>query len=213
VEVDPPVELALAGRHRIGGQPPDVEQGIATRQPGHRAVPDPVDGTVHRLAGAHVHDPQGALLVASLRQLVGEQVPLDRGGPRVERDGVVVGQGARVDQYPLLAVLLDEEKGVLLARHPAPEVPTGPDHLGGPHETREQLLQPVPQLRPPREPGEPLGGQLVLRRRPRLGVRTARILEPAVRIGDRPAVDGVDQVGTAGGGIGHRRRRYLRDRR
>ncbi len=78
----PPVELLLAGRHRVRRQPPHVVELLAAGQPGDGGVAAAVDRAVQPLAGGDVEDVEPGLLVAAGGQLVGEPVALDGSAPR-----------------------------------------------------------------------------------------------------------------------------------
>jgi hypothetical protein len=122
VAPDAPVERGLALGHGVGGQPAAVVIGVAAGQPGQRAVAGAVDRALDGLAAGHLHDPQRGLLVAALGEEVGQPVALQRRHPAVEGDGVVVGQGARVDQGPLgPAGLAHQQHRMLLVAAPALE--------------------------------------------------------------------------------------------
>src|SRR6202011_1418738 len=53
-----------------------VVERLAARQPGDGGVAAPVDGALHELTGHHIDDPQRPFLVATFRQLVGQQPSL-----------------------------------------------------------------------------------------------------------------------------------------
>src|SRR5581483_3360087 len=100
VEADPAVEGLLAGRHRLGGEAPDVVEAVPGGRPPERAVAAAVDRAVDVGAGADVHHPQHRLLGAGVGQEVGQEAAVGGRGPAVEGDRVVVRQGAGVDQHP-----------------------------------------------------------------------------------------------------------------
>ena len=132
VEIDPPVVLLLPRRYRARRQPAHVVELVAAGQPGDRGVAGAVDRAVEPVAGRHVHDPQGALLVATLREQVGEPLALLGHRPAVEGHRVVLGQGARVDQQAPLAPFLHPERRVVLAGQPLEEKERSPITRGGP---------------------------------------------------------------------------------
>ena len=142
---------------------PPVVVGVAAGQPGQRAVAGAVDRPLDRLAAGHVHDEQGGLLVAALGQEVGQPLALQRRHPAVEGDGVVVGQGARVDQDPLGPVgLAHQQDRMLLVAAAALEEPAVAPSTGTVTSPAEQPLQPFPHRLPFGPPVHPLGQELVL---------------------------------------------------
>ena len=94
------------------------------------------------------HDRQRRLLRAGVGQEVGEQGAVGGGEPPVEGDGVVVGQGAGVDQHPaagerVVAGGEHGEDGVLLFGMAAQnEEAVAPDGRRG-HEADRQFPQPL----------------------------------------------------------------------
>ena len=206
VAPDPPVERGLALGDRVGGQSPPVVVGVAAGQPGQRAVAGAVDRPLDRLAGGHVHDEQGGLLVAALGQEVGQPLALQRRHPAVEGDGVVVGQGARVDQDPLGPVGLphQQHRMLLVAAAALEEPAVAPEHRHRDQPGPEQPLQPFPHRLPLGPLVHPPGQQLVLGLAPRLGLVGLGILQPPVGVGDPVAVQLLDQVEPSCGRVAHR---------
>ena len=227
VEADAAVERLLAGRHGAGREAPDVVQtrGVAclwrltpplsgghppSPGPGQGAVPAAVDRPVDRLAGVDGHDPQRRLLVAGVGEEVGEEAAVGGGEPTVEGDGVVVGQGAGVDQDPpagegVVAGGQDGQYRVLLvgvaAHH---ERPLAPDGRRG-HQADRQLPEPAGQGVASREVVEEGTGQLVLGLGPRAGGGVVGVLQPAVGVGHGVAVEVLHNVLPRRGGVPHRR--------
>ncbi len=201
---DPAVELLLARRDLVGGEPADVDELLAPRQPGDGGVAAAVERAVDGLAGGDVEHVQQRLLVPAAGHLVGQQVPLLGGLPGVERGRARGVQRDDVEQDAAAAVALaDVQDGVLLARLAAgregPVAAPG-GHAGGPgvEQGGEAGAQPVA----PGQGVEVLADQALLGVRPGLRVGGGGVLEPAVGVGDGVAVQVVDQVQAGGVGVG-----------
>ena len=211
VQVDPAVELLLAGRDLAGRQPPGVVERLAAGQPGHLGVPAAVDGPVHVRPGGHVHDPQHGLLAAALRDLVGQQPALVVGLPAVQRGGARRVDRHRVDERPLGLARPAVRPGhggvqhrVLLARLP-PQVElavAAPDRRADQPRVL-QLGQPGGQPLAAGQRAQHLGPELVLRRLPGSGWLAVGVLQPAVGVGDVVAMQILVDVLAGGGGITH----------
>ena len=203
VQVHPAVELLLTRRDLVRRELADVVERLAAGQPGHRRVAAAADGAVHLRAGHDVKHPEFRLLVPAGGQLVGEQPALLVRLPGVERGQPGRIQGRRVDEHPLrLARRGGQQCPVLLPGQaadeelPWPAPGRGADVPGG-----HQFLEAGRQPGPPGQAGLRSGPQRVLDGQPLLGVRTGRVLQPAIGVRHPLAVQILGQVVAAGRGI------------
>ena len=198
VQPDPAVVLALVHRQGFGRQPPDVVEGIAARQPGHRGVPGPVDRAVDVRTRRDVEHPQDALLVAALGQLVGDEVALRGGLPGVERDQAGGIDRHRVDQDPfdraaaVRSRLGDDEDAVfLVAFPPHEEAPFTPPDRDADHAGAQQLTHPGAHALAAGPARRAVREELRLGGGPRHGPVVVGVLQPAVGIRDGVSVQHV----------------------
>ncbi len=209
------VVLLLAGRDVGRGEPADVVVRLAARDPRDGGVARAVDRAVDDLAGGHVHDAHGGLLRAADGELVGEQAPVLRRLPRVQRGRAARVDRHRVEQDALSCAVLrrvdrDEHGVLLLGRAAHQELSAAAPVRGGDDAGAEQRHRAGTQ-RVHARPGRALGvEQGVLRLRPGFGGGVGGVFQPAVRVCDLAAVQVLDDVLAGGVGvIGSRHGRKL----
>ncbi len=96
----PAVELLLAGGHQLRGEPADVVQLLAAGQPRHGGVPAAVDGPSSSSPVATSSTNSRDSSSPPVESLVGQPVALPGGRPGVQRRGAGRVERHRVDQHP-----------------------------------------------------------------------------------------------------------------
>ena len=155
------------------------------------------------LAGHDIQHPEFRFLVPSAGQLVGEQPALLVRLPGIERGQPGRVQRRRVDQHPLrFPAGGRQQHPVLLPGQAAhEELPRAAPGRGADVPGGHQLLDPGLHPGPPGQPGLRVGPQRVLRPQPLLRGGAARVLQPAVRVGDAVPLQILDEVVAARHGI------------
>ena len=208
VPPDPAVEGLLAGWGLVLVDHPDEEQ-LGTRlagvggQPGHIGVAAAVDRRLDVEAGVDVEHVQRGVLVAAVRELVGQPATGQVGYPGIQRGQALGIERGRVQQHPFGAVALPQvQHRVLLAGIAAGEEgPPGSPQWNRHRTGGQQRVQGVREPLPAGQGIQPFAGQRVLGLRPGHGARILRVLQPTVGVGDAVTVQVLDQIEAFGAGI------------
>mmetsp|Transcript_6598 Transcript_6598/g.27333 ORF Transcript_6598/g.27333 Transcript_6598/m.27333 type:complete len:718 (+) Transcript_6598:973-3126(+) len=191
----------------LGGIEAGVEEALAIGRPGGAAELDPFDGVRQVLAGGEIAHPPGLPVGAGAGHAIGQQLAVTRGrdatqGHRAvlaQRVGVerhlrrVLQRGGRVEHaLGLQAAVVGPEIALALAEGDAELLEV--IELGVELAHRQAL----------RHGGEEFVGDLVLLHDPGLGVGAVVVFQPAVGVGHRGVVIGVDLVDLAGDGVADR---------
>ena len=182
-----------------------VREAAAVGQPRHRRGAGVGEDIREQRAGGHLEDPQRRALVAPGRRAERDQVavrgwlvPVDRGGGRAARIG-------RIDQDPAgaldrLGERADHEGGPVVAgpsvdREEAFAADRGRRRGAGLGQLRQAGAEPPPG----RDGVEGGSGSIVLGGGPGPDLVGGAVLQPAVRVRDLDAVEGLDDVVDPGG--------------
>jgi hypothetical protein len=206
VEADLLVSGPVGGGDLRVGRKPGVVEARRVRRPGGLGVLGPLD-PVHRRPGpgGHVHQLQHRLVRVVLLHLEGERPPVPGRRPPAQRGAPVLRPAVRVEEHLLGPGPLPPVEQRLLLRRGAALVE---EALAALHRKSnhlldvEQLLEPLGDGAPLRQGGEEVAGELVLGRHPGLGALRLHVLQPAVGVGDRDAVDHVHDLLAGRGGVG-----------
>ncbi len=192
--VEPHGAVVLVAR-RVAGVP----EAVAARRPRQRAGPAVGDLLGEVLAAVRVDDAQHARLGTPFGQPDGDQRPVTRGVVPVDRHRRIGGAGGRIDERARRGVRVGErphDEGELFGpRRPVEAEQAVAAHRGG--RRLRQLHQRDEALVPPAAVGpgiERLTGTPVLGLDPGDRLGGVAVLQPPVRVGDRHAVEDVDDV-------------------
>ena len=197
------MELLLGLRQQLRGQAPDVVEALPAGQPRHRGVAAAVDAILDALACCRVDDGEDRLLISTDGVLHRDAVALlarlpgihRRDTGRVDRDGIEESaldpvSPADVEHGELLPGLASGGEGPVAAD-------VGRRDRSGTHERGDPLSEAI-MHRPLRTLRR---HESVLLVSPGGAAGVLAVLEPAVWVGDSPAMQVVDQVEALGAGI------------
>ena len=195
----------------VGIRVAGVGEAAVVGQPGHRRGPGVGEGVREQRAGGDVDDAQRRALVAPDRRAERDEVPVRRRLVPVDGGGDRAAGVSRIDQDPAGALdglreRADHQRGPVVPAPPVDrEEAVAADRGRGRGARLGQLRQPGAEPPPGRDGVEDGAGAIVLGGGPGPDLGGGAVLEPAVRVSDLDAVQGLDDVVDPGG----RRRRDL----
>ena len=205
VQADVRPARPLGGRDlRVDGELRVVEGGAVGRPRGRRVLRALDDVHVRDLPGRDVHDVERRLVGVVDLLAVGDARAVPRDAPGAEPGAAVRGPAVRVEEDLLGAVraLLPVDDRLLpVGVPPREEVARAAVDRRAEAVDVEELLEPRGDRGALRQGREPLPGEVVLRLHPGLDLGTLLVLQPAIRVANRDAVQDVGGVGRPRGRI------------